>query len=156
MSRCSRVSRNVLTEYLQLPNSQGFRTALLGLALDVGIGISPSSLESFSQFYLMVLKWNHGLNLTTLTSPEEFASRHVIEPLFAAQYLMGSISRLGDLGSGMGVPGLPIAVARPDIHVRLVEAKRKRSVFLEEASGALGLRNVEVCNARIQEIEPAG
>jgi 16S rRNA (guanine527-N7)-methyltransferase len=104
----------------------------------------------------MVLKWNRGLNLTTLTSPDEFASRHVIEPLFAAQYLAGSISRLWDLGSGMGVPGLPIAVVRPDIRVRLVEAKRKRAVFLEEAAGALGLRNVEVCNARIQEIEPAG
>jgi len=56
----------------------------------------------------------------------------------------------------MGVPGLPIAVARPDIRVRLVEAKRKRSVFLEEAAAALGLSNVEVCTARIQEIAPAG
>ena len=104
----------------------------------------------------MVLKWNRGLNLTTLTSPDEFASRHVIEPLFAVQCLVGSISSLWDLGSGMGVPGLPIAVARPDIRVRLVEAKRKRSVFLEEAAAALGLSNVEVCNARIQEIAPAG
>ncbi len=104
----------------------------------------------------MVLKWNRGLNLTTLTSPDEFALRHVIEPLFAARCLVGSISSLWDLGSGMGVPGLPIAVARPDIRVRLVEAKRKRSVFLEEAAAALGLSNVEVCNARIQEIAPAG
>jgi 16S rRNA (guanine527-N7)-methyltransferase len=140
---------------VQLPNPQRFRTILQDLALEVGIGLSPASLESFIQFYLLVLKWNRGLNLTTLTSPDEFASRNVIEPLFAARYLESSITRLWDLGSGMGVPGLPIAVARPDIRVRLVEAKRKRAVFLEEAAGALGLRNVEVCNARIQELEPA-
>jgi 16S rRNA G527 N7-methylase RsmG len=55
----------------------------------------------------------------------------------------------------MGVPGLPIAVVRPDIGVKLVEARLKRSVFLKEAADALGLKNVEVVNARIEEMEVA-
>jgi 16S rRNA (guanine527-N7)-methyltransferase len=140
---------------LQLPNSKGFRATLERRAHEAGIPVSAANLEAFTDFYVLVLKWNRGLNLTTLTSPGEFVSRHVVEPLFAVQYLANSISRFWDLGSGMGVPGLPIAVVRPDIGVKLVEARLKRSVFLKEAADALGLKNVEVVNARIEEMEVA-
>ncbi len=141
---------------MQPPSSQGFRTILEDRAGDAGLTLTATELDSLTDFYSLVLKWNRSLNLTTLTAPEEFAFRHLIEPLFAVWYLMESITGLWDLGSGMGVPGLPIAVVRPDLKVRLIEAKLKKSIFLREAAGTLNLKNVEVLNRRIEEMEPAG
>jgi 16S rRNA (guanine527-N7)-methyltransferase len=141
---------------LQQGTLQEFRVELERRAADAGVIVSPSEAERLTQFYGLVLKWNPALNLTTLTSPGEFAARHIVEPLLAVRQLVESVDSLWDLGSGMGVPGIPVAVVRPDIRVRLIEAKLKRSVFLEEAANDLGLRNVDVVNRRIEKMEPAG
>jgi 16S rRNA (guanine527-N7)-methyltransferase len=140
---------------LQQGTLQAFRVELERRA-DSGVIVSPEEAVRLTQFYGLVLKWNPALNLTTLTSPGEFAARHIVEPLLAVRQLVESVDSLWDLGSGMGVPGIPVAVVRNDIRVRLIEAKLKRSVFLEEAANALGLRNVDVVNRRIEKMEPAG
>jgi 16S rRNA (guanine527-N7)-methyltransferase len=106
-----------------------------------------------SSYYEFVLKWNNRLHLTTLTRPQEFLERHILESAFAEILILPSVNQIWDLGSGLGVPGMVIAVLRPDLAVHLVEAGLNKSLFLEEATVQLGLKNVDVIKSRFEEIE---
>jgi 16S rRNA (guanine527-N7)-methyltransferase len=106
-----------------------------------------------SRYFDLVIKWNARLHLTTLTRPGEFAERHICEAEFAAEKLLDSISEVWDLGTGLGIPGIPIAIFRPDLKVKLVESNRAKSIFLEEAASQLRLANVEVVRNRIESLE---
>lgn len=105
-------------------------------------------------YYQLVLKWNPRLHLTTLTRPEEFMDRHLREPLFAAPFLLPEVTSLWDLGSGLGVPGLPLSLLRPDLDVTLVEASTSKAVFLETVIHDLALTRTRVVSQRFQELPP--
>jgi 16S rRNA (guanine527-N7)-methyltransferase len=106
-----------------------------------------------SRYFDLVLKWNARLHLTTLTRPGEFVERHICEAEFAAEKILDSIGEVWDLGTGLGIPGIPIAVFRPDLRVKLVESNRAKSIFLEEATSELRLTNVEVVRRRIESLD---
>jgi 16S rRNA (guanine(527)-N(7))-methyltransferase RsmG len=106
-----------------------------------------------SRYFDLVLKWNMRLHLTTLTSPGEFVERHICEADFAAEKILDSISEVWDLGTGLGIPGIPMAIFRPDLEVKLVESNRAKSIFLEEVVYDLRLANVEVVRRRIESLE---
>lgn len=104
--------------------------------------------------YIDILrKWNARVNLTAIREEEEIVTRHFGESFFAAAHLLALDSTLSviDLGSGAGFPGLPIAIYAPQAKVTLIEANRKKSAFLGEVIGALGLKNVKVFNGRAQD-----
>lgn len=103
--------------------------------------------------YEMVLKWNKRLHLTTLTQPQEFFERHIFESAFSESLILPSVNQVWDLGSGLGVPGMVIAILRPDLDVRLVEASRNKALFLEEAAVHLNLKNVKVIESRLEAVE---
>src|SRR5262245_29979262 len=109
--------------------------------------------DLLSKYYELVLKWNKRLHLTTLTQPQEFFERHILESAFAEILILPSVNQVWDLGSGLGVPGIVIAVLRPDLAVHLVEASLNKSLFLEEATVQLGLKNVDVIKSRFEELE---
>jgi 16S rRNA (guanine527-N7)-methyltransferase len=95
-------------------------------------------------------------NLTSLREPEAIERRHIGESLAVARALAAAGvlppgSRVIDVGSGGGLPGIPIAIARPDVAVTLLEATGKKAAFLQEAVTALGLRNARVLAARAEE-----
>ena len=115
-----------------------------------GRQFSETEIDCFSHYYQLVLKWNDHLHLTTLIEPTVFAERHIFEPSFAACYLLPSIHKVWDFGSGLGIPGIPISVIRPDLSVSLVEASQKKAVFLKEVRDALQLHNVTVLNQRFE------
>lgn len=106
-----------------------------------------------SKYYDLVLKWNKRLHLTTLTRPEEFFERHILESAFSESLILPSVNQVWDLGSGLGVPGIVIAILRPDLDVRLVEVSRNKAIFLEEAAAHLNLKNVKVVESRLETIE---
>jgi 16S rRNA (guanine527-N7)-methyltransferase len=99
------------------------------------------------------LKWNKRLHLTTLTRPLEFFERHILESAFSESLILPAVNQVWDLGSGLGVPGMVIAILRPDLNARLVEVNRNKALFLEEAAADLELKNVEVIELRFQAIE---
>src|SRR5262245_37737589 len=109
--------------------------------------------DLLSKYYELVLKWNKRLHLTTLTRPQEFFERHILESAFSESLILPSVNQVWDLGSGLGVPGMVIAILRPDLVVRLVEASRNKVLFLEEATAHLNLNNVEVIESRFEAIE---
>lgn len=103
-------------------------------------------------YYELVLKWNRKISLTTITSPREFAERHLGEALFAVDHIGAGVTEVWDIGSGLGIPGIPIAIVRPALAVKLVESNRKKAIFLEEACDALRLRNATVLRARLETL----
>lgn len=111
--------------------------------------------DLLSEYYELVLKWNSRLHLTTLTQPQEFFERHILESAFAESLILPSVNQVWDLGSGLGVPGMVIAILRPDLNVRLIEVSRNKVLFLEEAAASLKLKNVDVIESRFETIESA-
>lgn len=114
---------------------------------------SALQLSRLLRYYEFVLKWNARLHLTTLIEPSLFFQRHLQESELAESLLLPSIGRIWDLGSGLGIPGLPMAILRDDLQVCLVEAKRQKVIFLEEVVSILKLENVEVINCRIEVLQ---
>lgn len=96
----------------------------------------------------LLLHWSQVMNLTTIRDPGLIVERHFGESLFLATRLPKTARNLVDIGSGAGFPGLPVAVARPELKVTLVESTRKKAVFLREASR--GLSNVSVIEDRFE------
>lgn len=113
---------------------------------------SESEIQRFLLYYELVLKWNQRLHLTTLVDPSLFFQRHLLESDFAASLIEPSITHLLDLGSGLGVPGIPIAILKPSLRVSLVEVKSNKVIFLEEVVNSLMLTNIEVLNMKIESL----
>ena len=97
----------------------------------------------------LLAKWNRTYNLTAVRDPEDMVSRHLLDSLAVLPFVHGGT--LADLGSGAGLPGIPLAIARPDIAVTLVESNGKKARFLREAIRSLPLANVTVAQARVQD-----
>ena len=113
---------------------------------------SEAEILLLSQYYRLVLKWNYRLHLTTVTDPAQFAERHIGEAEFAAGKIVDSIEEVWDLGTGLGIPGIPIAILRPALKLKLVESNRAKSIFLEETTAELKLDNTEVIHKRIEAL----
>lgn len=129
-----------------------FEELLRNNGRSTGAGFSDLELERLKSYYELVLKWNARLHLTTLTTPSDFFLRHIYESDFAETFILRSIEQVWDLGTGLGVPGIPLAILRPDLTVNLVESKRGKVIFLEEAVSALNLTNAKVIGVRIESI----
>ena len=108
------------------------------------------------QYYDLLMKWNARLHLVAPCSPEEFATRHVLESLLMLSHLRPE-ARLIDVGSGAGLPAIPCLIARDDLHGILVESSRRKAVFLKEALRELDLaQRGEIIEARFEEtVAPA-
>lgn len=122
-----------------------------------GQKLSGPDIQRLSTYYQLVLKWNVRLHLTTITQPLDFAQRHIFESVFAGKHLLPRIRQIWDFGSGLGIPGIPIAILRPDLSITLVEANKKKAIFLKEVADNLQLTNTTILNQRfesIREIEP--
>jgi 16S rRNA (guanine527-N7)-methyltransferase len=116
-------------------------------------GLPPGAYEQFLAYLELLLRWNARLNLTAIREPEQMIRRHFIECAFAAQHLPKQIESLLDFGSGAGLPGIPIAICRPEILVTLAESQGKKASFLLEVVRALGIP-VEVYNGRVEAMPP--
>lgn len=116
-------------------------------------GISPEAAVRFESYLSLLLKWNARLNLTAIREPESIVRRHFIECIQCAQ-ILPEVSTLLDFGSGAGLPGIPIAICRPEIRVTLAESQRKKAAFLREVVRSLDL-NAEVFDGRVEAM-PSG
>ena len=103
----------------------------------------------------LLARWNRTYNLTAVRDPREMVSRHILDSLAMEPFLDG-IGTLADLGTGPGLPGIPLAIAQPGLRVTLVEANGKKARFLREAVRTLGLANAEVAESRIEALDRPG
>ena len=121
---------------------------------EVGVTVDRAAAESLVAYLQEVRRWNRVHNLTAITDPEAMIRRHLIESLALRPLLAGR--RVADVGSGAGVPGIPLAVTEPDRHFTLVESRGKRAAFLRHVQGVLGLVNVDVQHRRVESMNDAG
>ncbi len=139
-----------LPEVPPLAPPPGFddRLAALGVALDsVAIG-------RLGDYLARLLAMNELLNLTGIKDPTEAWTRHVLDALSLVPLLreVPTGARLLDVGSGGGVPGVPLAIARPDLRVTLMDATEKKVAFLRAVGAALGLASLEVVSGRAEQL----
>ena len=108
----------------------------------------PRIHAQLSIYLALILKWNARINLTAIRTPEEIVRRHFGESIFAASHV-GACDTLLDFGSGAGIPGIPIQLLRPGIHVTLAESRARKAAFLHEVIRTLGLRS-EIWASRVE------
>lgn len=111
--------------------------------------LPPTAYDQFEIYLELLLRWNLRINLTAVREPEAIIRRHFVECAFAAQHLPADITTLLDYGSGAGLPGIPVAICRPEIRVTLAEAQGKKIAFLSEALRVLRLAG-EVFSTRVE------
>lgn len=137
--------------------SEAFPTALHD-ELDSGLqalGLDPALAPQLLAYLALLDRWNRTYNLTAIRDPREMIGKHLLDALAMQPYLDG-IDTLADLGSGAGIPGIPLAIARPDLQLTLVESSGKKARFLREAVRALPLANVRVVESRAESLEEPG
>jgi 16S rRNA (guanine527-N7)-methyltransferase len=117
-----------------------------------GRKLSATEIEGLLLFYQLVKEWNDLLHLTTITQPLDFAERHIFESIFTESHLLTEVRKVWDFGSGLGIPGIPIALLRSDLSVVLVEANKKKAIFLKEVASRLQLANLNILNQRFESI----
>ncbi|PKM03120.1 MAG: 16S rRNA (guanine(527)-N(7))-methyltransferase RsmG [Gammaproteobacteria bacterium HGW-Gammaproteobacteria-7] len=119
------------------------------------LGIADAALADRLSSYLdLVERWNRTYNLTAVRDRDEMVTRHLIDSLVVLPFI--GEGALADLGSGAGLPGIPLAMARPGLAVTLVEAIGKKARFLREAGRQLGLSNVRVAESRAESLDEPG
>ena len=129
-----------------------FEEILAARAAEAGIPLTAEQIGQFSVYNEMLLDWNTRMNLTALTAPEDVAVKHIIDSLTAYDAALFDGARtLIDVGTGAGLPGIPLAVYVPHLTVTLLDALNKRVRFLTEVTAAMGLQNVRCIHARAEE-----
>jgi len=113
--------------------------------------LSGEAVSRLLDFLDLLIRWNKAYNLTAVRDPAQMVTRHLLDSLAVLPYVRGET--LADLGSGAGLPGIPLAIARPDLQVTLVDSNGKKARFLREAARALPLPNARVEQVRVEELE---
>ncbi len=132
-----------------------FRNTLEAEATGYGIIVTNSTLDRLAKYYELLSAWNARLHLVAPSSPKVFAIRHVLESLFLINYLPEG-ARVADIGSGAGLPMIPCLIARPDVSAVLIEASRKKAIFLREALSATAVSSGSVIAERFESTDPPG
>lgn len=133
-----------------LPNRCG--DLLARGADELRLALSADQHQRLLELLHLLLRWNRAYNLTAIRDPQDMVPRHLLDSLALIPYLQGP--RVLDLGSGPGLPGLPLAICEPERHFCLLDANGKKVRFIRQAILELGLTNVEAVQTRMQTYRP--
>jgi 16S rRNA (guanine527-N7)-methyltransferase len=129
------------------------RTAIEAGCHQLPVDPDEAALDQLAGLVALLAKWNRTYNLTAVREPQEMVSRHLLDSLAVAPFL--TAGRLLDVGTGAGLPGLPLAILFPGQSFTLLDSNAKKLRFIRQAVAELGLNNVEVVHERMQEYQPA-
>ena len=114
----------------------------------MGLALSQAQQQQLTQYLSLLLKWNRAFNLTAVRDPSDMVSRHLLDSLSILTLLQGT--RILDVGTGPGLPGIPLAIARPDSTFVLLDSNGKKTRFVRQVKMQLTLQNVEVIQGRVE------
>ncbi len=118
----------------------------------LGISVDPKARAALIDYIKELSTWNATYNLTAVRDPEAMVTRHLLDSLAVYPFVTGA--SLADVGSGAGLPGLVLAIARPRLQVAVIESNRKKAAFLRHARRTLALDNVTVVQERVEDYAP--
>jgi 16S rRNA (guanine527-N7)-methyltransferase len=122
----------------------------------LGLVLNAAQRAQLTAYLELLSKWNKTYNLTAIREPHRMVTHHLLDALAVVPHLPATAGlRILDVGSGGGVPGIPLAIARPDAHVALVDSNHKKGAFLVQAAIELRLSNVESHAVRVEDYAPA-
>ncbi len=133
-------------------DTRGLARRIARRAARVGLEVDDSLAGSLAAYVGLLERWNRRMNLTALAADDAGLDRVVVEPLVAARHLPVGSQRVIDIGSGGGSPAVPMKLAVPGVHVRMVESKTRKAVFLREVARRLKLEGVAVETSRYEEL----
>jgi 16S rRNA (guanine527-N7)-methyltransferase len=120
------------------------------------VALPAAASGKLAQYLALLAKWNRTYNLTAIREPERMVTHHVLDALAVLPHLPQRPDlRVLDVGSGGGVPGIPLAIARPDWRVVMLDSNHKKSAFVQQAVIELALANAEAVTARVEDYAPA-
>lgn len=130
---------------------------LLSLGIkDLGLGLSGANIDRLELFLQEMARWNRVHNLTAIEDQKDSVVLHLIDSIAVLpimdQFLGNKTALIADLGSGGGLPAIPIAILRPEWRLTLIEAVRKKTAFLQHARGKLELKNTEILSERVETV----
>ena len=133
------------------------QTALERGIEELGVGLPAGCSELLLRYLGLLEKWNRTYNLTAIRDPLAMVSHHLLDSLAVLPHLplQEAAARVADAASGAGLPGIPLALARPSWHVALIESNQKKAAFMRQAIIELALSNVEVHEGRVEAWQPA-
>jgi 16S rRNA (guanine527-N7)-methyltransferase len=119
---------------------------------EAAAGLPDAAVAQLASYLRLLARWNQAYNLTSIRDPAGMATRHIGDSLTVLPFLAGD--RVLDVGAGAGLPGIPVAVARPAVRVTLLDSQIKKARFLHQAVAELGLGNAEAVHARVEDYRP--
>lgn len=125
---------------------------------ELGLSLSAGAEERLEAYLALLTKWNKVYNLTSIRAPDEMVTHHLLDSLAVLSVieksaLAGRQYSLADIGSGAGLPGLVLAIARPEWTVTSVEAVEKKAAFQRQVKIELGLANVSIHSGRVEDLQ---
>ena len=118
----------------------------------LGIALDEQNQNLLLEYVELLAKWNRAYNLTAVRAPARMISRHLLDSLAIAQHLPGQ--RLLDVGTGAGLPGIPLAILFPEREFHLLDSNGKKTRFLFQVKTALGLDNITIHRQRVETFSP--
>lgn len=135
------------------------RIALAAVLADgikaLSLDLNEKQHEQLLDYLALLAKWNSVYNLTSVRDPMQMATLHLLDSLAAVSAFAGARNVL-DVGAGGGLPGIVLAIARPDMQVSLIDTVHKKTAFLKQVKAELGLANATVYTAKVQEVQVPG
>lgn len=135
-------------------------SATLALSEDLAtgltaLGVVPDATQQkkLLDYIALIVKWNKVYNLTAVRDPQAMIAHHLLDSLAVLPHVAGA-QRLIDVGSGAGLPGIPLAIAQPQMQITLLDSNHKKTTFMRQACLELGLTNVEVVCERVEKWQP--
>ena len=115
-------------------------------------GLSADQRAQLAGYLELLVKWNRVYNLTAIKDPKQMVTHHLLDSLSISPYLHGD--RLIDVGTGAGLPGIPLAITHRHKQFVLLDSNVKKTRFCRQAAAELGLDNVEVVHSRVEDYRP--
>ncbi|SNR81093.1 16S rRNA m(7)G-527 methyltransferase [Methylobacillus rhizosphaerae] len=118
----------------------------------LGIELSPEVVDKLLAYLALLVKWNKVHNLTAVRDPEDMVTLHLLDSLTVLPHVPSG--RLLDVGSGAGLPGIVLAICRPDLNVTTIDAVQKKASFMRQVKAELQINNLQVVAGRVEQLKP--
>lgn len=135
--------------------NKNFSEKMKQLANDINIKLDEKQVTGFYKYMNLLLEWNEKINLTAITEVDDIIIKHFIDSITALKYIENG-SKIIDVGTGAGFPGIPLAIINPNLKITLMDSLNKRIIFLNEVIKKLEIKNIETIHGRAEEFGKNG